>query len=54
MKNWSFIAGGIITSSYRREGKYARALESSVGIVFGEMNIEIEYSTGHRRIRQSS
>ena len=44
----------IITSSYRWEGKYARALESSVGMVFGEMNIKIKYFTGHRRMRTSS
>jgi hypothetical protein len=25
MKNWIFVAGGIITNSYRREGKYVRA-----------------------------
>jgi hypothetical protein len=47
-------AGGIITSSYSREGKCSAALESSVVMVFGEMNITVKYSTGHRRIRPSS
>ena len=53
MKDWSFVAVGMIPALIGGK-ENIREPESSVVMVFGEMNIKIKYFTGHRRIGPSS